>query len=317
MSRVAVTSRSFSQHPELRARLLARHPDTTFNDAGGSLRGGALIDFLHGHDKAITALEPLTDDLFSALPDLKVIAKFGVGLDMVDLAAMRRHGVRLGWTGGVNRRAVSELTIGMMIALLRHVPRGHDQVRAGGWTVLKGRQLSERAVGIIGCGHIGKDLAVLLRAFGCAVLAHDIKDFPDFYRHHDITPLGLEELLARADIVTLHLPLDASTRGILSARRLALMKPDAILINCARGGLVDEVAVKAMLMEGRLAAAGFDVFDGESPRDLELVRLPSVLTTPHIGGSSEEGILAMGMAAIEGLESATVPEPCDHAAGTG
>lgn len=309
MTRVAVTSASFSQHPVLRARLLERYPDTTFNDAGLSLSGASLVDFLTGHDKAITALEPLTEDIFAALPELKVIGKFGVGLDMIDLAAMRRHGVRLGWTGGVNRRAVSELTLAMMLSLLRHVPQGHDQVRAGGWTPLKGRQLSGRTVGIIGCGHIGKDLVPLLRAFDCAVLAHDILDFPEFYRRHDVVPVGLEDLLAQADIVTLHVPLDNSTRGLLTADRLSLMKPEAILINCARGGLVDEVAVKAMLRDGRLAAAGFDVFDGEPPKDMELLRLPNVLTTPHVGGSSEEGILAMGLAAIDGLDSATLPDP--------
>jgi len=309
MTRVAVASRSFSQHPVLRARLLERYPDTTFNDAGLSLSGASLIDFLTGHEKAITALEPLTEDIFAALPELKVIGKFGVGLDMIDLAAMRRHGVRLGWTGGVNRRAVSELTLAMMLCLLRHVPQGHDQVRAGGWTPIKGRQLSGRTVGLIGCGHIGKDLVPLLRAFDCVVMAHDILDFPEFYRRHAVVPVGLEDLLAQADIVTLHVPLDDSTRGLLSADRLSLMKPDAILINCARGGLVDELAVKAMLRDGRLAAAGFDVFDGEPPKDMDLLRLPNVLTTPHVGGSSEEGILAMGLAAIEGLDSAILPDP--------
>lgn len=307
MTRVAVASRSFSKHPVLRAELLARYPDTTFNDEGRSLAGDDLVTFLKGHDKAITALEKITDDLLARLPQLRVIGKYGVGLDMIDMAALRRHNVALGWTGGVNRRSVAELVIAYAISLLRHIPQGHAQARDGGWKQLMGRQLSGKTVGIVGCGHIGKDLAPLLRAFGCTVLAHDILDFPDFYAAHDVRPVELDALLAQSDIVTLHLPLDASTRHIITAEKLALMQPHALFINAARGGLVDEGALKAMLMDGRLAGAAFDVFESEPPTDLELIRLPNVLVTPHVGGSAEEAVLAMGRAAIDGLDHNAVP----------
>jgi D-3-phosphoglycerate dehydrogenase len=304
---IAVASRSFSAHPILRAELLARYSDVLFNDGGASLAGDRLIDFARGRRKLITALETLDEPIFAALPELKVVSKYGVGTDTIDMAAMARHGVRLGWTGGVNRRSVTELVIAFMIALLRHVPLAHRELRDGIWKNRKGRQLSDRTVGIIGCGHIGKDLTPLLRAFGCTVLAHDILDFPEFYAAHQVEPVGLEGLLRRADIVTLHVPLDASTRNMLSAERLAMMKPEAVLINAARGGLVDEGALKAMLMDGRLAGAAFDVFAEEPPHDLELLRLPNFLATPHIGGSAEEAILAMGRAAIEGLDTNAVP----------
>lgn len=309
MTRIAVTSRSFSRHPILRAELIARYPDAaiTFNDAGESLAGERLIAFLRHHDRAITALESLTAEVFEALPDLKAVGKYGVGLDMIDLSAMARHGVRLGWTGGVNRRSVSELVICMAIALLRHVPRGNLEVRGGAWKQIMGRQISGKTVGIVGCGHIGKDLAPLLVAFGCRVLAHDLLDFPDFYAAHAVTSVPLDVLMAESDIVTLHLPLDASTRNIVDARRLRLLKPGAILINCARGGIVDEAEIKRMLIEGALAGAGFDVLDREPPEDWELLRLPNVLATPHIGGSAEEAVLAMGRAAIDGLENNEVP----------
>lgn len=299
--RVAVASRSFSRHPQLRSELLAKYPGATFNDAGVSLAGEALAAFLEGHDAAIIALERITDDVLARLPKLKIIAKYGVGLDGLDLAAMARRGVRLGWTPGVNRRSVAELVIACAIALLRHVPLAMESVRRGEWRQLMGRQLSARTVGIVGCGHVGKDVAILARAFGCRVLANDIKDYAEFYRKHDITPVDLEALLAESGIVTLHTPLDASTRNILSAERLALMKPDAILINTARGGLVDDAAVKDMLRTGRLAGAAFDVFEKEPPEDFELLRLPNFIALPHIGGSSEEAVLAMGRAAIEGL----------------
>lgn len=308
--KIAVASRSFSRHPVLRAELLAQHPAVTFNDAGLSLKGPELIAFLDGHDAAVTALETLDDSVFAALPGLTVIAKYGVGLDMLDLQAMRRRGIRLGWTGGVNKRSVTELVISFAIALLRHVPQGNLEVRDGQWRQLMGRHLSGRVVGIVGLGHIGQDLAPILRqAFDCTVLAHDIRAFPAFCACHDIEAVGLDELLQRSEVVTLHLPFDSSTRNILSAKRLALMRADAILINAARGGLVDEATLKRMLIEGRLAGAAFDVFAGEPPTDLELLRLPNMLATPHIGGSAEEAVLAMGRSAIRGLGENAVPAP--------
>ena len=306
---VAVTSRTFSRHAVLRGELQERYPDVTFNEDGVALAGAALVDFLKGHRKAITALERLDGTVFSAVPELEVVSKFGVGLDSIDLNDMAAHGVRLGWTGGVNRRSVSELVIAFAISLLRHVPQANAGVRAGTWHKHVGRQLSDRTVGIIGCGHIGKDLAVLMRAFGCSVLVYDILDFPEFYAEHGVRPVGLEELLKEADIVTLHAPLDEGTRGMLSAERLELMKADAVLINAARGGLVDETALKAMLREGRLAAAAFDVFAMEPSEDTELLNLPNFLATPHIGGSAEEAVLAMGRAAITGLDDNAVPGP--------
>jgi D-3-phosphoglycerate dehydrogenase len=272
------------------------------------LKGEALVRFLQGAERAVVALEVIDDATLARLPDLKVIAKYGVGLDGLDLPAMARRGIALGWTGGVNRRAVAELVIAFMISLLRNVPLAGRALARGQWLQPVGRQLSERTVGIVGCGNVGKDLAKLLRAFGCRVLAHDVLDFPEFYAEHRITPVGLDDLLAESDVVTLHVPLDATTEGLLDAGRLAQMKPDAILINAARGGIVDEAAVKAMLKAGLLGGAAFDVFATEPPDDPELLALPNVVVTPHIGGSTSEAILAMGRAAILGLEEARVPE---------
>ena len=308
MTRVAVTSRSFSRHTILKAELLERYPDVTFNDDGLKLAGNELIGFLKGHEKAITALERLDAEVFSQLPELKVISKYGVGVDMIDLDAMADAGIKLGWAGGTNKRSVSELVISFAVQLLRHTPQASAEVLDGTWRQHIGRQLSERTVGIIGCGHVGKNLGVLLRAFGCRVLAHDILDFPEFYATHGIEPLGLDELLKASDIVTLHLPLDETTRNILSEERLALMKPDAILINAARGGLVDENALKAALTEGHLGGAAFDVFAVEPPEDRELLTLANFIVTPHLGGSAEEAILAMGRAAIDGLDENRMPK---------
>jgi phosphoglycerate dehydrogenase-like enzyme len=304
---IAVTSKSFSAHPILRAELQERYSDVRFNDQGQSLSGKKLIDFARGRRKLITALETIDEPFLAALPELEAISKYGVGVDMIDMAAVARHGIRFGWTGGVNRRSVTELVIAFAISLLRHVPVANRDIRDGVWKNRKGAEISGRTIGIIGCGHIGKDLTPILRAFGCNVLVNDISDFPEFYATHQVEPVGLEELLRRSDVVTLHVPLDDSTRNLLNADRLALMRSDAILINAARGGIVDENALKIMLKEGQLAAAAFDVFATEPPQDSELLCLPNFLATPHIGGSSEEGILAMGRAAIKGLDDNAIP----------
>jgi phosphoglycerate dehydrogenase-like enzyme len=306
--KVAVCSRSFSRNPILRAELLSRYTHVTFNETGSQLEGLDLIAFLRGKDKAITSLEHIDDAILSALPELKVIGKYGVGLDMIDLEAMRSHGKHLGWTSGVNRRSAAELTLAFAIVMLRHVMVSNREILAGNWNQLMGGQLTGRTVGIIGCGNIGKDLVRLLSPFQCPILVNDIREYQEFNAEFDLQPVSKEDLLARADVVTLHLPLDDSTRNILSAERLALMKPTAILINAARGGLVDEVALKAMLMEKHVAAAAFDVFAQEPPQDQELLGLPNFLATPHIGGSAVEAILAMGRAAIDGLEDNRIPE---------
>ena len=312
---IAVASRSFCRNPQLRAELLEKYPTVRFNDEGSSLSGDNLIEFCRGCEKIITALEHIDHRFLSALPELQVISKYGVGTDMLDKDALIRHGIRLGWTGGVNKRSVSELVVSFSISLLRNVRAGGLELADGIWNNQTGRCISDRTFGIIGCGHIGKDLVGLLKGFNCHVLAHDILDFPDFYSKHQVEAVELDELLRRADIVTLHLPLDSTTRNILSADKLKLMKPDAILINAARGGLVDEAVVKSMLISGQLGGAAFDVFNHEPADDLELLKLPNFIGTPHIGGSSEESILAMGRAAIMGLDDNAVPL-ADAALGT-
>ena len=304
---IAVASRSFSKHPELRAELLERYINVLFNDEGISLSDQELVNFAKGQEKLIIGLEKIDEFILSNLPDLKVISKYGVGTDMLDMGAMSRYGIRLGWTPGVNKRSVTELTIAFMISILRNLPQIHLDIRDGVWKNVIGKQLSERTIGIVGCGNIGKDLSTILRNMGCKVLANDILEFPDFYKSYDVEPVSLNELLFRSDIVSLHVPLNDTTRGILGSEQLGMMKDGAVLINTARGGLVDEEVLKRLLMSGKLAGAGFDVFGTEPPEDLELLRLPNFMATPHIGGSSEEAVLAMGRAAIEGLDKNDVP----------
>jgi phosphoglycerate dehydrogenase-like enzyme len=304
---LAIASRSFSKNPLLRDAVLKDYPAAKFNDEGLSLSGDSLVDFLDGYEKAITALEVIDDSILSRLPVLKVIGKYGVGLDMIDLHALKKHKVKIGWTGGVNKRSVSELVVSSAIAILHRSVFANMEVRNNLWYQIKGRQLSDCTVGIIGCGNIGKDLVKLLKPFNCKVLSHDILNFKQFYQENDVFPVSLDELLKESDVVTLHLPLDESTKNIINKDKLEMMKSTAILINLARGGLVDEATLKKILLEKRIAGAAIDVFETEPPIDNEFALIDNVLITPHIGGSTEESILAMGMAAIDGLKNAKDP----------
>lgn len=306
-TRVAVTSRSFSRNQILRSELLARYERVTFNDAGLQLEGDVLVEFLRGHQKAITALERIDEYVLARLPELEVIGKYGVGLDMIDLPALRRYGKRLGWTPGVNRRSVAELVVAFAIIMLRQVPIANREVLSGTWRQHIGGLLSDRIFGVVGCGCVGKDLVGLLRPFGCSIIANDVVDYGEFYARNGVEPANLDSLLARADIISVHVPLSESTRNLLSEDKLRLLRPTAILINTARGGIVDERGLKAALVDGRLAAAAFDVFLEEPPTDPELLRLPNFFATPHIGGSAHEAILQMGRAAIEGLDVHAIP----------
>jgi len=304
---VAVTSRSFSKNPVLREELLARYSNVTFNDAGASLSGAGLLQFLEGHEKAIVALERIDADLVARLPALQVISKYGVGLDNIDVSALGRHGKRLGWRGGVNRRSVSELALGFMISLLHLVPQAGAEIRGGTWRQIQGRQLTGKTVGILGCGHVGKDLIRLLQPFGCRILVHDIVADPVFFAEFGVELLPLDLVLSQSDVVTVHLPFDASTANLLSAERIARMKPCSVLVNTARGGIVDEAALKSALTGGHLSGAALDVFAIEPPSDNKLLGLPNFLVTPHIGGSAAEAVLAMGRSAIQGLDENSVP----------
>jgi phosphoglycerate dehydrogenase-like enzyme len=311
--RITVTSRSFSKNSILVAELKEKYPTAkiTLNGEDSVLEGDRLIQFLSDCDRAITGLEKIDETILKHLPELKHISKYGVGLDMIDFPSLKNAGVTLGWTGGVNRRSVAELTLYFMLGLMRGADQSHENLLKNQWTRAKGFHLSEKTIGIVGCGNVGKDLVRLLSPFGCRILVSDPKnhqsDYQEFYRSFSITPSTLEETLKLADIVTLHVPKSKSTLGLISAEKLKLMKSNAFLINTARGGIVDESALLSALSNQKLAGAAMDVFNIEPPTAgtsaYDLIHHPKFYGTPHIGGGAEEAMLLMGRAAIQNLEN--------------
>jgi phosphoglycerate dehydrogenase-like enzyme len=308
-NRVAVAADMIHRNDFMRHAVLAAYPDAKLHE-GPRMNEDELIAFLRGHVAAIIGFEPITERVLSALPDLKVISKFGAGCETIDFHAMRRHGVRFGYEWGVNKLAVAELALCFMIAGLRWLMPLNLSMRAAERPGIRnGRLLTGRTVGIHGCGNIGKEVVRLLQPFGCKILACDIQDYPKFYRDHGVTPVSFERLLERSEVLTLHLPKTKATLGLYTRDALTKLRPDCLLINTCRGGIVDEDALAERLESGALRAACFDVFAVEPAGNDRLLRNPNMLATPHIGASAEEIRVKMIQAAIDGITSNELVEP--------
>ncbi len=299
---IKVTSKSFSSHPVLREELRAAFPSAVFNDRSRGYTEEEIIAYFDGADGVVVGLEPITEQVLAACPDLKIVSKYGVGLDNIDQAACINRHVHIGWTGGVNRRGVAEMALCYMIGLSRNVFFAARRLRdRQDWTKAGGTDLSGRTIGLIGVGHIGKEVVGLLQPFGCSILVNDIIDQTEYYEANGVQEASKDDIYVNSDIISIHTPLDNSTRALINARVFNAMKNDAYFINVARGGVVDQGALKAALKDHQIAGAAIDVFEMEPSNDIAFLNLPNLYCTPHTGGSSAESILAMGRSSISHL----------------
>lgn len=283
---LATTSSFAAEHPAPREALLSAGLEVRTNPHGRKLTEAEVLALLAEHRPAglFAGVEPLTARVLEAAkPHLKAISRCGVGLESVDLAAAERLGIPVLSTPEAPSPAVAELAVGHMLAVLRSIPAADRALRAGTWKALQGRLLGDKTVGVVGMGRIGARVAKLCLGFGCRVLGCDERPFDA----PGVEKADLETLLARSDVVTLHVPLMPSTRGLLGADRLARMKKGAVLVNVSRGGLVDEAALLEALKSGRLSGAGLDVFETE-PYDGPLKALDNVVLTAHMGSAAKE-----------------------------
>lgn len=279
--------------PEGVARMSAYLPDGWRLTTAASRGPADQLAALQGADYAITGDVPVTAGMM-AVPELKAVHKWGVGYDNIDLDAARAHGVRVLRTTGSNAVTVAETTLGLILALNRNIVRGHMGIVNGDWAksaiAPDSRRLSGRQVGIIGFGYIGSALAALLRGFGCEVVYNKRSPLsPEEEAAAGARYMPLEELLRSSDVVTLNCELNDSTRNLINAGTLALMKPDAILVNAARGGVMVEKDVADAVVSGRLRGAAVDVFEIEPILpDNPLLGIERIITTPHIGAISAD-----------------------------
>jgi D-3-phosphoglycerate dehydrogenase len=243
----------------------------------------------------------VTADVLSKANRLKVIGRAGTGVDNVDLPAATRAGVVVLNTPGGNAVAAAEQTVALILALARNLPQANQDLREGRWEPRKyvGVELAGKTLGIIGLGRIGREVARRASGLRMELLGYDPYIAPESVAALGITLRPLEPLLGASDFVTLHLPLSDDTRHLVDARALASMKPGARLINCARGGLVDEAALLEAIDSGRLAGAALDVFESEPPTNRRLIEHPRVVTTPHLGASTVEAQERVGVEIAE------------------
>jgi len=272
-----------------------------------------LLTALRGvHGLMVRSATKVTAEVLAGSPDLRVIVRAGTGLDNVDRAAAESRGIIVRNTPDANTVSVAELTFAMLLALERHVVDAATELRAGRWekSRYQGRELAGRTLGVLGFGRIGRAVARRAHAFGMLVCVYDehVSRGPDGFewvRHVD-----KDTLLGEADAITLHLPLSSRTRHLLGSREFELVKPDAVLVNASRGGVVDETALYAALATGRLRAAAVDVFEKEpAPADHPLLRLPNVLPLPHLGASTAEAQRRAGTDAAAALLEALAALP--------
>jgi len=299
---IKVTSGAFSKHPKLREALLADFPGAGFNEMGRKFTKQELIDYVGDIDGLILGLEPCDDDVLAAGNNLKIVSKFGVGLDNLDVEACEKRGIAVGWTGGTNKRSVAEMDLCFMLALARNLYPASMTLKGGAWEKNGGFQLTGKTVGVIGLGYTGSEIVRLLAPFDCNILGNDIIDKEAFCKETGIKEADKEEIFSTADFITIHTPLTDLTHHLINRETLAQMKPTAFVINTARGQIVDGDALKRALIDGVIAGAALDVYEEEPPTDMELLTLPNFFCTPHIGGNADEAVMNMGMSAIHHLK---------------
>ena len=299
--RVAVTPPAFCKSPSLKTELLDHFPNAAFNEKDRYLAGPELVDFLADADAALIGRDSINTELIGSLPKLRMVAKYGVGLDNLDQEALSCAGIELRVAFGTNRRSVAELTLGFMIGLCHNMSSGSEELKRGVWHREGGQELTGKSLGIIGCGNVGQELVRLLQPFQCRIWVHDIADRSKFCRKFGAVETGFEEIIEEVDILTLHVPLTENTENLIDKSVLATMKPSAFLINTSRGRVVNQGDLHQALVSGEIAGAGLDVFWEDPPIETEFLQLPNLMVTPHIGGNARESIDAMGRAAIQNL----------------
>lgn len=311
MPRVAVTIPYFDFFPALKAELAAAYPGAKFRTDRTPLTEDKLIDYLKGCEAAVIGLDRFTDRVCASLPDLKVVSLCSAGVDHIDPAILNKYGIKMWWAAGINKVSVSELAVCYMVFAIRRLHYFSSILRHGEWKgpIGFGGDLRGRTVGIHGCGYIGKEVVKLLQPYGVKILACDRVDMSDFYKQWNVEGVDADELWARSDVLTIHLSRNTTTIGMYSAAVLDKMKKGSILINCARGNLVDEAALKERLESGHIAGAAFDVFAIEPANNNPLLSLPNFFGSPHIGATTMESWEAMLRSGMRGVTQAYRAEP--------
>ena len=273
-----------------------------------------VAELLRQADCGIIDVDPYGEEMFQRIgPRPKLLVRFGVGYDKVDLAAATRHGIAVARTTGANTQGVAELALAMILASRRRLRPFYWQVARGEWKKTVVHETVGSTVGIVGFGAVGKTLASLLKGFGCTVLAYDPQMKPDQASHLGVKLVSLDELLVKSDAISLHVPYNKQTHHLINANALRQMKPSAVVVNTSRGNVIDEDALCDALEQQIIAGAALDVY-GQEPLSIHsrLLEQENVLLTPHIASQSEESLWRIYQMAIDIAADFFTGKPCPH-----
>lgn len=313
--KILVTPTSFDRErcPEAWQLLQQFATEIVRNPYNRPLTAEELIPLLKGVDGYIAGVDDVSAQVINqAPPSLKVISRYGVGYDQVDIKACGQRGIVVTNTPGVNAESVADLAFGLMLSVARRIAVADRRTKEGGWPRITGIELYGKTMGIIGLGAIGKGVARRAKGFSMEVLAYDPAIDRAFCEQYGVKISTFEEALENSDFISLHLPLKNDTRHIINSDTISRMKDGAVLINTARGGLLDEMAVYKALKSGKLGGLGVDVFDVEPPGKSPLFELDNVVVTPHMGSSTVEAVKAMGNLAVKNLIDVLTGKECPY-----
>lgn len=302
MNKILVTPRSLTKDGDPALDLLIREGfELVFATSGKMPDEAELMRLLPGCIGYLAGVEPITTAVLEAADTLRVISRNGTGINTIDLQAAQRLNIKILRAEGANARGVAELTLGLILGLVRSIPFSDARMKFGSWERRKGLELRGRTLGLIGCGRIGQLVSQLALAFGMEVLAYDALPDQRYAPAPGFRFATLEKVLASSDIISLHCPEQVDGRAILNSKTVHRLKPGVFIVNTARASLIDETAVFEALDEGRVAGLAIDVFDREPPAATALLADDRVIATAHIGGYTAESVSRATLAAVENL----------------
>jgi D-3-phosphoglycerate dehydrogenase len=300
--KILITPRSFGKtDPRLFTLLEEAGYELVLNGTGGILDKKQITELIAPCAGVILGVDPLDADVIAAAPHLRAISKYGVGVDNIDLNAAKARGIKVSRTVGANAEAVADYAVALMLALSRKLLPIDQSCRRSDWSKVTTLDFNHKTLGLIGLGAIGKNVAQRAQAFSMRVLAYDVMWDAEYAQAHGIEYAEPETILRTADFISLHLPLLPSTENFIGEKELAMMKPTAVLINTARGGLVDEAALLDALRHNRIYGAGIDAFRVEPPEDKSWFELDNVVLGSHCAASTTGAVENMGRMAAENL----------------
>ncbi len=300
--KILVTPRSYGkENPELFKRLEDEGYEIVRNTSGHILEKEQIKQLIEDCVGVIIGVDPLDSEVLSCARDLRAVAKYGVGVDNIDMEYCREHGIRVSRTVGANSEAVADYAMALMLAVARKVSLIDRKCREQNWGKITTRDVSHATLGLFGLGAIGRQVALRSQGFDMRVIAYDPYWPEEFAKKHSIEKMDAESIFRTADFISLHLPLLPETENFVDEKELSWMKPTAILINTARGGLVNEKALLKALQENRIYGAGLDAFSHEPPEDEDWYRLDNVVLGSHCAASTIGATENMGTMATENL----------------